>query len=290
MSGRGVSIEPCGAACSSLQPANVTMRTSVVDQNHDIGLWVSGSEATVESSVIRRTAPNALYEDGGRGLSAQACFADNGCMPTSHSLVTVRGSLVASNHDYGLFVSSSEASLIDSVVGDTVPREADQNRGRGVGVQYSCDAAGGCEATAGATMDVQGSLIENNHDLGFVVTGSVATIDRSIVRNTRPCAADDLYGDGVALFSHLAPATTTVTRSRIEDSSRGGLSNFGGAASLQGTLIRCAAFDLNGETYEDLEPAFEDLGDNLCGCPEATEECRLVSAGLNPPDPVGMDR
>jgi len=290
MSGRGVSIEPCSDGCDSVQRANVTMRTSVIDQNYDIGFWVSGSDATIENSVVRRTAPNANLHHSGRGISVQACFADQGCTPTSHSNVAVRTSLVETNHDYGIFLSSSEGSLADSVVRDTAPRAADQNRGRGVGVQYSCNEAGDCEPTAGATIDVRRTLIARNYDLGLAITGSVATVDQTVVRDTFPCAVDGLYGDGIALFSHLAPAGATITNTRIEASARSGLSNFGGDVSLQRAAIRCAAFDLNGETYEGYEPGFQDLGDNLCGCPAATAECRLVSAGLSPPEPVGMDR
>ena len=70
----------------------------------------------------------------------------------------------------------------------------------------------------------------------------------------------------------------------VADSARAGVTNFGSLVSLAGTRVRCAAVDLDGELAGSNDFEFIDGGGNSCGCPAATGSCKVVSAGLAPPD------
>ena len=84
-------------------------------------------------------------------------------------------------------------------------------------------------------------------------------------------------------------ATVTVTGTRIENSARAGLSNFGGEAVIGSNHFDCNAFDLNGETKylgKSLPFSFENLGGNTCGCGSEQSHCKIVSSALEAPPPA----
>lgn len=65
--------------------------------------------------------------------------------------------------------------------------------------------------------------------------------------------------------------------------------------TIAGNGLSGQGFDIEGEdvflkiddeTIFDYPFKMTDLGDNRCGFPDATEACQLVSAGLQPPDPI----
>jgi hypothetical protein len=43
---------------------------------------------------------------------------------------------------------------------------------------------------------------------------------------------------------------------------------------------------MNGEAHEGHAYAFEDGGNNACGCPVADGECRVLTTTLEPPTPL----
>ena len=272
-------------------PTSVTVTGSLVEQSHDIGLRVAGSDALVEGTVVRGTLPRASDQTMGRGINIEiSCFeSPTGvqCDPTARANATVRGSLVEQNHDVGLIVTGSDALVEGTVVRATLPRASDQAFGRGIAIQLLCTVDDGCDATAPANATVRGSLVEQNHDIGLFVSSSDALVEGTVVRTTLPQASDGFFGDGIAVFSLEAPASATITGTLIADSARAGLSNFGAIVSLGSTRIQCAGYELEGEAYEDQDFVFEDRGDNGCGCPIADGKCAAVGAGLAPPEPPG---
>ena len=92
---------------------------------------------------------------------------------------------------------------------------------------------------------------------------------------------------GQGAWLNGAPLRVSTASTLIDSSARAGLANFGAFASLGATRVRCAALALSGDGYSEHDFSFEDRGGNACGCPEADGECKMVSAGLAPPDPPG---
>ncbi len=295
--GRGISIQvpcdvvPTGIACDTTARANVVVTGSLVEQNHEYGLYVAGSDVTVEASVVRATWPRASDQRFGRGISIEVVCIETPtgwvCDPSARGTATVRRSLIEQSHDIGLSIGGSDAVVEASVVRATSPCAFDQAFGRGISLHIPCFGGGlGCDPSARASATLSGSLVEQNHEVGLFVLGSDASIDALVVRATSAQASNGLFGDGIAVASDIAPATAALARVRIDDSDRAGLSNFGASVSLGATRIGCAAFALAGEPLDGQDFHYEDRGDNLCGCPSADGDCKAVSAGLSPPEPV----
>jgi len=271
-SGRGINAQPNPATGT---PAIVTVSTSRVERNHEVGVYVSGSTATIEGTVVRDTLPQQSDLSSGRGINVQA-DPDT----AAPSTVTLATSLFERNHDLGVYVSGSAATIGGVVARDTLPRQSDQTRGRGIGVQADLFTA------APATATISASLVERNHDVGIIVAGAAATIEGTVVRDTMPRVSDALFGDGIAVFSVLAPASGVVSGSVSEANARAGLSSFGADVSVGGLRLMCNAIDLAGEPHAETPFSFNDLGDNLCGCEQDSSPCKAISAGLAPPEPI----
>ncbi|HZO17281.1 MAG TPA: integrase core domain-containing protein [Polyangiaceae bacterium] len=114
---------------STADLTSVTLRSSLIEENHDIGVIVFGSEATLEGVVVRDTLPRARDQEAGRGIVS--AISDSGSRSTAH----IKSSLVQRNHDLGVFVAASDATLEGLIVRGTLPRASDggfrRRRGRG---------------------------------------------------------------------------------------------------------------------------------------------------------------
>jgi hypothetical protein len=326
--GDGVSV-----LANTIRPADVTIETSLVDENHDSGIYVVGSRATLEGVVIRRTLPQASDGLFGRGISAEPDDVSS-LAPT----IAVTSSLVEDNYDYGVFASGAETTLDGVVVRRTWPRQSDQAYGRPIGIQRytnpnalavirsslvedgygigihasgvqltiegvsirriapeAIDGLGGRgisveidPSLTPSTAVIAGAVIEDCHEFGVLLTGSTATLDAVLVRSTSARPIDGNFGDGLTVVEALVDfervGGALVAHSRIEQSARAGVGNFGSDVAIDRTALSCNGFDIDGEAIADLQYAFDNLGGNGCGCPDATGECIARSSGLRAPE------
>ena len=130
-----------------LGPTDVHVTSSLVEGAYDIGVGVFGSEVTIDASVVRDTRPQS---DGtsGRGIEA---FTEKGARAT----LNLQSSVVSGNHEDGIEVSGSDATITSSVVSDTAPRTSDGHVGIGI---YVLD-----DGTQRASLSLQTSTVERNH-------------------------------------------------------------------------------------------------------------------------------
>jgi hypothetical protein len=135
-------------------------------------------------------------------------------------------------------------------------------------------------------VELRRSLIEDSREFGIALLDTSGVVENSIVRRSEPSLSDATFGDGVALTSSQDQAVVSIVGTIISDSARAGIANFGSNVSLEGSWITCAAFALTGQAYEGYDGVLDDRGDNLCGCPEPTEPCKLVTQELEPPSPL----
>jgi hypothetical protein len=142
-----------------------------------------------------------------------------------------------------------------------------------------------CNPLARASAIVRPSLVEQNH-VGVFVAGADATVEASVVRATLNQASDGLFGDGVTVFSLVAPAAATITNARVDDSARAGIATFGALVSLAGPRIGWAGIELAGERFETADFTLSGGGNNQCGCPSADGSCIVLSTGIEPPAPL----
>ena len=173
---------------------------------------------------------------------------------------------------------AGEATVEASVVRDTQP-DVDGLGGRGLHAQK--------HPTTGtsSTLVVRSSLVEESQEAGVAVLASVATIDACVIRDTQPSPGWGA-GEGIIVVSNPDPASVVITRTLIERSALAAVASWGAHATIGDSSMSCQAFDLDRELWEGVEGVFEDLGGNLCGCPEATATCQAVSADLAPPPPL----
>ncbi|KYF93024.1 hypothetical protein BE20_10370 [Sorangium cellulosum] len=191
----------------------------------------------------------------------------------------LRTSRLDRNHNLGVWIGGSEATIEATVVRDTQPR-SDGWRGHGIHIQDNDQTHERAKAT------LRGVLVEQNHSFGVTVFGSDATIEASAVRSTKGGNAGT-RGDGVAVHSSDSPATATITSTAIESNARAGISSFSAAVVLVSSAVRCNKLDLNGrEEVEGQRFTFDGSKDNVCGCDAPVSPCPVETATLSPPERI----
>ena len=265
---RGISAQRSQATGA---PSTLLLRTSLIERTGEMGIFVDGSEATIEASVVRDTQLDALG-DSGRGVNVQP-------REGAPATLMMRTSLVETSRELGVFIAGSQATVEATLVRDTQP-DGHGHSGQGMSVQSN-------PATAEpSTFLMRASLIEQSREVGLYLEGSVATLESCLIRDSAT-NTEGLHGDGIVVMSDPAPATATILATRIERSARAGISAHGAHAAVGGSALLCQTFDLDYETYRTRVAKLEDLGGNVCGCPEATGDCHAVSTGLQAPPPLG---
>jgi hypothetical protein len=200
----------------------LTLRASVVEQNHEAGVIVEGSDALIDGTIVRATQSNG---DGTFG---------HGVEIVGGAKVTIHASVVEQNHEIGVFVGQgSEATIEGAVVRDT-QLNGDMTLGRGIDVNEDPITF------KRSTLTVRASLLEGNHESGVTITGSDATIDGSVVRDTQPLS-DGSKGHGIAIQHSketFARATLTLRASLLEENRALGFSSLQSDATIEATVIR----------------------------------------------------
>jgi hypothetical protein len=257
--------------------AHVELHSSLVEESRDVGVFVFSASAHIEASVIRNTTPD---EQGvfGRGLDVEV-DPEAG----EPAAVTLQGSVIANNHDVGLFSAGASVVMDSTVVRDTLPG-IDGRLGRGVHFRNRPETGSRGSAT------ISNSLVERNFDVGLYLAASDVSLTASLIRDTKP-RADNLFGDGISVFGKeenigtVAPARLDIDGSLITNNARSGISCFGAMVSMAHNALHCNSLQLDGEVSGVYDFEFEDRGDNLCSCGEEVGACRVVSTTHQTPDP-----
>lgn len=209
----------------ALGPTSGTVRQALLEQNHETGVLVRASAVTIERVVVRGTLPNLGNQTGGQGIYSDA-NPETGAPATA----IVRSSVVEDNHETGVSVGS-DATLEGLVVRGTLPRQSDQEGGRGLHIQPT---------GAPMTAIVRSSLIEGNHDAGVGIAGANATLEGVVVRGTLPRASSQAGGWGILIDVDPytdAAAIAVVRSSLVEQNQYAGVA-IASDATLEGVLVR----------------------------------------------------
>jgi hypothetical protein len=241
--------------------AAATVLGCLVEENHDLGIHVTGSDTTIEATVVRATLPNAQGQFG-RGISIQA----NNPPTMTRANVTVRACLVEANHEAGVFVSAADATIEATVVRSTLPNGLGA-AGRGINIEHDLNTQERSSAS------IRACLVEENHNIGIFVISSDVTIASTIVRDTAPEKSGDLFGDGIAVFEGTAMIQDAV----VTNNARAGISNFAGQVVVTGGVITCNGFDLEGEPINNIPFTFDGSTGWQCS-DKAPAECTELGA------------
>ena len=186
---RGIDVE------GVLGPTSVSIAGLLVEQTHDVGVFVMGAVATMDASVVRGTLPRTQDKSRGRGVQIQLSCSTTECDAALRANVTVRRSVVEQNHDIGLIVSGGRDDR-----GHRRPRHAPSAFLRRLRPRCRSEPScvfGICDPAARANATFRGSVVEQNYDFGMFVMGSDVIVESSVIRDTQPRAYDQDFGEGL---------------------------------------------------------------------------------------------
>ena len=168
------------------QGAELVLLKSLVAGNRSEGIAVLSSKITMEHSVVRDTLEQTSDKRFGTGITASVKSSQSVA-----SDVTLRDSLIIGNRNAGVVVLSSRATVERTVVRDT--RERDLDRRAGLGFYISTDP----QQDQGSELVLHNSLVAGNREVGILINSSKATVERTVVRDTRERISDKAAGTGI---------------------------------------------------------------------------------------------
>ena len=257
-----------------------------------LGLRVVASDASIEASVVRHAVPS----DQGRGNGIAARVAVQNSAVTRRARERHACSTRWSSRTTTSASSSRTRTRASRRRWCAPPRRAPPTEDFGVRHRHpgrlrrQRSRGAVCDPAARSNATVRGSLVEQNHARRRRRLRLGRHRGLSVVRATSPRALRRSHRRrrGGVQLRRRRPPLTRVARPHRRERPRGPVRTLAPSPALGSTHIRCAAFELAGERYEEQDFIIEDRGDNLCGCPAADHACKAVSAGLEPPDPPGQ--
>lgn len=225
--GHGVSIISNGE-----QPALATIASSVIEANAEANVFVAGSKATVEGSVLRDA--RAAASDG----SAVALVAqiDPG---GARADVSALGSVLSGCRSACVLAGGSDLLLERTTVRDTT-LDASGAFGFGIDAQSMPPAR--------STVTVRNSLIERSTGVGIKAGGSDLVLEGVLVRDV---AIDSVVGSGLGVYVHgdldsAARGSLTMTASKVERAHDSGVVVTTSDATFEGVEVRDTNPDTSG--------------------------------------------
>ena len=229
-------------------PSTLSVSDSVVARNHYGGIVVQSSTGTVHRTVVRDTETDGTKKTG-RGIIAVLWS------PSSpSSTLTVTESLVTGNRETGIHFESSKGSVSRTVVAHTRPTEEAYvtiqggKSKAGSGIVINIDL--GTKIRSDVT--ISDSLVSGNHKGGVAFFASKGAIQRSIIADTRPDAANNEEGIGLGI---AASATTklqsnvSVKDSLIERNHVAGIQVSSSTATVERTVVRETVAEASSKRY-----------------------------------------
>ena len=213
------------------RPSELTLRRSLVASNRSAGITLYSSKATVEHTVVRDTRTQASDSKYGTGIEA-SIEAGRSILPE----LTLRHSLVAGNRTIGIALYSTRATVEHTVVRDTKANVSDSALGTGIQVALSSGQSIPSELT------LRRSLVADNRTAGIALFFSKATVEQTVVRDTRAQASDNKYGNGIVA---LGKATLVSKDTIVENNALAGFLFVSSGGSVHRSLSRGNIFALD---------------------------------------------
>ena len=208
----------------------LTIRDSLVAGNRDFGIIVFNSKVVMDRSVVRDTRGRTSDERFGVGIqvTTNAGFSNP-------SGITMRDSIVSENRYIGVLLSNAKATLERTIVRETHEQTVDN--GFGFGIQATTYAG----LFAQSEIILRDSVVVGNRAVGILLESSKATLERTVVRNTREQASDKSHGTGIQAsvgYGQTSPSELTLRNSLVMGNRIGGILLESSNASLERTVVR----------------------------------------------------
>jgi len=219
---------------------DVVLRNSLVEATRTYGVYLEGAGGTIDRSVIRGTKASG---DGHNGIGVHALIGK----ATTPGALTVTSSLVEASAEAGIAISGSTGTIEGTVVRDTRGRP-DGTRGAGVLAIVSRTNPAPSELT------LRTSFVDGSHVAGVSITGSKATIERTVIARTSPTTKDKTFGHGIEAWGG---ADLTLRESLVAECSYQGVLVFGSPARIEKTLVRDIAPGSDGKNGGGIAAVYE---------------------------------
>ncbi|MDC0679804.1 right-handed parallel beta-helix repeat-containing protein [Sorangium atrum] len=171
----------------SFDPGTLTVRGSVLERNHTAAIAMIGAEATIEATVVRDTGLALTEGDPGHGMGL---YTEPSRVDDRPARVALRHVLVERSRERGVVVNGSDVEIDGLLVREILPGAPDY----GAGLEIAHDQRR-------ASAQVRGSAVEGSYGMGIAVFGADATLDSTVVRDTRPLPSNEEVGRGVNVQS-----------------------------------------------------------------------------------------
>jgi hypothetical protein len=254
----------------------LSLSDSLLDHNRLMGLFLFGSSGTVQRTVVRSTQPQVSDNTSGRGIEVESSNNVRGSL-------TLTDSIVEQNHEAGVFVAASDATLERCVLRGTTSQVSDQTGGSGLVVQDDMGSR--------STASLDQSIIIDSVDVGLASLGSDLTVKRTVIENTAGRASDHEFGDALLAIESQVSIETSILR----HSARASVSNFGSQVSILQLAVLCSPILFDEEIqYTDVDGVVTQLPDPnytqsavACGsCDDTALRCVAISSQLVAPKPL----
>ncbi len=226
--------ESAGHGLSCQRGAAVTVRRALIEDNHDLGVFVNGlgTRLEMEDTLVHGTLSQASDASAGRGLNIQGGASVHGTRV-----------VVEENRDVGVYVTGAGTSLTlsDAIVRDTEFQESTDTHGHGLSVEW------------GASADLARIVVERNREVGVLAInpGSNVIMTDIVIRDTGVRSGDNRFGYGVASIMGAAQMTRfSVSTSNlcgffISDDGQLDVSDGEVVSNDIGACIQVDGYDLN---------------------------------------------
>jgi hypothetical protein len=209
-------------------PAQLEMTDSLVAGNAAYGIAIWGATVSATRSVVKDSQPDA-DKSLGIGILCSSLAATPGQL-------SLTDSLVAGNRRAGVRVDGSAAIVERTVVRDTDAEALDGGRGFGIVAQTSDPPD-----VLPSSLTLRDSIVARNRAVGTYVIDSTLTVERSVVRDTRPQASDGGFGTGVEVDQYTRPAAATVRDSLVAGNRNSGVFAVGASLTVERSVVRDTA-------------------------------------------------
>lgn len=251
------------------EPADLTMTSCVVSGTYSRGIAVVGSTAQIEATHVHDVRPQEWDQNTGEAIAIESS-AD------ATADVTVRACKLERSHNSGMFIRGSKSIVEGVLIREIKPRASDEAFGRGIAAVSDLDGHR-------SELVVDACMIDDVFSVGIWVADSDGTITGTQVQNVAVQRFDGLLGDGIAagtLDPELGQATITVDGSRSETNARSAFMLMGATLTLTQSTSECNDRDVlafSNYTGIQNEYAFDEAGNNRCGCASSTRPCEAES-------------
>ncbi|MBK8256531.1 MAG: right-handed parallel beta-helix repeat-containing protein [Polyangiaceae bacterium] len=237
------------------------LNSAVIDAPQ-FGVAVLGAEVQMEGTFITGSVAAGGHESA---------------LDAERSKLTVNRCALIDNSHFGLSTEGAEvivtSTLISGVKGTIDAGECVTTR--------KVLGPGSLEESSHLTM--RACQIENCEQSGVFVSESTAVLENCVVSNVNP-DVQGTFGDGIVLISDEQQTEPSVlSGTLVQDAARAGVGVYGSNVEIGYSSVRCSGFDLVAERYGNIDYSIDKAGDNVCGCNNETELCRVQSPGIAAP-------